>query len=189
MKPLDIEGAWLYTPDVHLDGRGSFTEIFRGDEFARDLGYHLDVQQVNCSVSREGVIRGVHFAETPPGQAKFVSCVQGEILDVITDIRMGSPTFGFSQAVRLNERDRQAVFLPEGLGHAFQALTDCTVSYLCSAVHAPGREHGINPLDPVLDIPWEDTGDLPLLSQKDAEAPAFGELILSGLLPRYGETR
>lgn len=184
MKPLDIEGAWLYEPDVHSDGRGSFTEVFRGDKFIADLGYRLDVMQVNCSVSRKGVIRGVHFAETPPGQAKYVTCMQGEILDVITDIRIGSPTFGFSRTVRLDEKDHKAVFLSEGLGHSYQALTDCVVCYLCSAVHNPGKEHGINPLDSVLDIPWDDTGEH-LLSGKDAKAPTLGELILSGLLPDY----
>ena len=189
MKPLDIDGAWLYEPEVHSDGRGSFTETFRGDEFERDLGYRLDVMQVNRSVSLKGVIRGVHFAEVPPGQAKFVTCLQGEILDVITDIRMGSPTFGYSQAVRLTGEDCKAVYLSAGLGHSYQALADCVVSYLCSAVHNPEREHGVNPLDSALDIPWEDTGDLHLLSGKDAKAPTLGEMILSGLLPKYSDCK
>ena len=114
MQPLGIEGAWVYEPQVHADDRGSFAETFRGAEFAADLGYRLDVAQVNCSVSRRGVIRGIHYADVPPGQGKYVTCVAGAILDVIVDLRTDSPSFGKWEAVRLDAGTRRAVFIAEG---------------------------------------------------------------------------
>jgi dTDP-4-dehydrorhamnose 3,5-epimerase len=187
MEPLGIEGAWVYTPRIDRDDRGSFLENFRGGEVAADLGYRLDVAQVNCSVSRRGVIRGVHFADVPPGQAKYVSCVRGAILDVVVDLRVGSPGFGVWEAVRLDDQDRRSVFIAEGLGHAFMALTDeCTVLYLCSTPYVPGGEHGIDPLDPALGIGWPE-GMGPVLSAKDAAAPSLADAGRDGLLPRYAD--
>ncbi len=187
MNPLGIEGAWVFTPQVHSDDRGSFAEAFRGAEFAADLGYRLDVAQVNCSVSRRGVIRGIHYADVPPGQAKYVTCVAGAILDVVVDLRAGSPSFGKWEAVQLDARTRRAVFLAEGLGHAFMALTDdATALYLCSTPYAPGREHGVDPRDPAIGIAWPlDTE--PVLSEKDAAAPTLDEALRAGLLPSYQE--
>jgi len=187
MNPLGIEGAWVYTPQVHHDDRGSFAEAFRGAEFAADLGYRLDVAQVNCSVSRRGVIRGIHYADVPPGQAKYVTCVAGAILDVVVDLRAGSLSFGKWEAVALDAVTRRAVFLAEGLGHAFMALTDdATALYLCSTPYAPGREHGVDPLDPAIGIAWPlDTE--PVLSEKDAAAPTLDEALRAGLLPSYQE--
>jgi dTDP-4-dehydrorhamnose 3,5-epimerase len=172
---------------VHSDDRGSFAEAFRGAEFAADLGYRLDVAQVNCSVSRRGVIRGIHYADVPPGQAKYVTCVAGAILDVVVDLRAGSPTFGKWEAVQLDAGTRRAVFLAEGLGHAFTALTDdATALYLCSTPYAPGREHGVDPRDPAIGIAWPlDTE--PVLSEKDAAAPTLDEALRAGLLPSYQE--
>ncbi len=187
MDPLGIEGAWVYTPRVHSDDRGSFAETFRAAEFAADLGYRLDVAQANCSVSRRGVIRGIHYADVPPGQAKYVTCVAGTILDVIVDLRTDSPSFGKWEAVQLDAATRRAVFLAEGLGHAFTALSDgATALYLCSTPYAPGREHGVHPLDPAIGIAWPaDEGWEPVLSEKDAAAPTLEEALRSGRLPRY----
>ena len=187
MQSLGIEGAWVYEPRVYDDDRGSFAEAFRGAEFAADLGYRLDVAQVNCSVSRRGVIRGIHYADVPPGQAKYVTCVAGAILDVIVDLRTDSPSFGKWEAVRLDSITRRAVFLAEGLGHAFTALTDgATALYLCSTPYAPGREHGVHPLDPAIGIAWPtDEGWAPVLSEKDAAAPTLEEALAAGQLPRY----
>jgi dTDP-4-dehydrorhamnose 3,5-epimerase len=189
VNPLGIEGAWVYTPQVHQDDRGSFAETFRGAEFAADLGYRLDVAQVNCSVSRRGVIRGIHYADVPPGQAKYVTCVAGAILDVVVDLRAGSPSFGKWEAVRLDAGSRRAVFLAEGLGHAFMALSDgATALYLCSTPYAPGREHGVNPLDPAIGIAWPIGDGLdPVLSDKDAAAPTLDDALRSGQLPGYAD--
>ena len=190
MEPLGVEGAWVYTPLVHGDDRGSFFEAFRGAEFAADLGYRLDIAQVNCSVSRRGVIRGIHYSDVPPGQAKYVSCVSGAIVDVVVDLRAGSPGFGKWEAVRLDDQSRRSVFLTEGLGHGFMAVSEqATVLYLCSTPYVPGREHGVDPLVPALGIGWplEEAAAEPVLSAKDVAAPSLDEALRACLLPRYDD--
>ena len=185
MEPMGIDGAWTFTPDIHPDSRGDFHEWFRASEFSDDLGYRFELAQANCSVSRRGVIRGIHFTQVPPGQAKYVVCPGGAILDVVVDLRLGSPSYGRWEAVRLDDQTRRAVFLAEGLGHAFMALSDqATVMYLCSTPYAPGIEHGIHPLDPALAIDWPLAAG-PILSAKDASAPRLDEARRAGLLPAY----
>ncbi|MDR6975802.1 dTDP-4-dehydrorhamnose 3,5-epimerase [Streptomyces sp. 3330] len=189
MRPLDIEGAWVVEPEVFTDGRGSFHEWYRTPEFRAATGYGLELAQANCSVSRRGALRGVHFSDVPPGQAKYVTCVRGAVLDVVVDLRVGSPLFGRCEAVRLDDDTRHAVFLAEGLGHAFLALTDeATVVYLCSTGYAPEHEHGVHPLDPALGIDWP-PGLEPVLSAKDARAPSLARAKASGLLPSYASCR
>lgn len=187
MRELSIAGAWVHEPRVFPDSRGSFHEWFKAPDFAATTGHRLRLEQANCSVSSRGTLRGVHFADVPPGQAKYVTCVRGAVLDVVVDIRTGSPGFGRWEPVRLDDRDHRAVYLSEGLGHAFMALTDdATVVYLCSEGYAPEREHGVHPLDPELGIAWpEDIA--PVLSGKDAAAPGLAEAARRGLLPRYEE--
>jgi dTDP-4-dehydrorhamnose 3,5-epimerase len=189
MKALDIDGAWLFTPQIHGDRRGSFLEWFRDAEFSADVGHRLDLSQANCSVSRRGVVRGIHFSDVPPGQAKYVTCASGAIIDVAVDLRVGSPGFGRWQAVTLDDESRSALYLGEGLGHAFVALSDqATVLYLCSTPYAPSREHGVHPLDPEIGIAWPDDLD-PVLSDKDAAAPTLAQAQASGLLPAYETCR
>jgi len=184
ITPLSIEGAYEITPVQHGDARGSFLEWYRFDKLAEVVGHPLDLAQANLSTSARDVVRGIHFADVPPGQAKYVTCVSGSILDVIVDIRVGSPTFGAWEAVPLDDRERAAVYLAEGLGHAFCALTEgAIVTYLCSSVYRPGHEHGIDPLDPELGIAWP--ASTPLLSTKDAAAPSLAEAMATGLLPEY----
>ncbi|MFI0939099.1 dTDP-4-dehydrorhamnose 3,5-epimerase [Streptomyces sp. NPDC021020] len=187
MRQLGVSGAWVDEPKVCTDSRGSFHEWFRGADFAAATGRGLGLAQANCSVSARGTLRGIHFADLPPSQAKYVKCVRGAVLDVVVDIRVGSPTFGQWEGVRLDDEEHAALFVSEGLGHAFMALTDdATVVYLCSAGYAPAREHGINPLDPELGITWP-AGLEPLLSDKDRAAPTLREAADSGLLPAYEE--
>ena len=187
MDPLGINGAWIFTPHIHRDSRGEFHEWFRGAEFCRDLGYRFGLAQANCSVSHRGVIRGIHFTKVPRGQAKYVTCAAGAIIDVIVDLRLGSPSFATWKAVQLGDQARRAVFISEGLGHAFAALShEATVMYLCSTPYAPGIEHGVHPLDPALGITWP-SGMEPILSAKDAAAPSLDQAQRSGLLPRYSD--
>lgn len=193
-RELSVPGAWEITPKQFGDPRGVFLEWFKAATFDETLGRPLDLQQANMSVSAAGVLRGIHFADVPPGQAKYVTCPRGAVLDVAVDIRVGSPTFGQWDAVLLDDVDRRAIFLSEGLGHAFMALEDdSTVVYLCSTGYAPGREHGIHPLDPDVGIAWptaaRDGSPLePLLSDKDLAAPGLLEARDQGLLPDAQET-
>ncbi len=187
MEPIGIDGAWIFTPRIFHDTRGCFLEWFRAGDLFTSLGYQPQVAQANCSVSRRGVIRGIHFADVPPGQAKYVVCVSGAILDVVVDVRIGSPSYGRWEAVRLDDTGRRAVFLSEGLGHAFMALSDeATVIYLCSTAYAPGREHGVHPLDPDIGIAWPADAE-PVLSDKDAAAPTLEQAHRDALLPAYAD--
>ncbi len=195
IRELSIAGAYEVAPAVHGDERGSFLEWFRADRFQEATGHRFTLAQANASVSAAGSVRGVHFAQLPPGQAKWVTCLSGAVVDVVVDIRVGSATFGQWEALALDDRDRRAIYLSEGLGHAFMAVEDrSVVSYLCSAPYAPGREHGIHPLDPELGIDWptsaRDGSPLsPLLSVKDAQAPTLAEAGRAGLLPSYADAQ
>lgn len=186
-RELKIPGAWEITPALHADGRGLFFEWFTDPAFTAMTGHHFDLAQANCSVSAAGVLRGVHFSELPPSQAKYVTCVRGAVFDVVVDIRVGSPTFGQWDAVLLDDRERRSAYLSEGLGHAFLALEDdSTVMYLCSAGYAPQREHTI--LATSLGIDWPE--DHPLnLSERDAAAPTLDEVQAAGLLPSWADTQ
>ena len=186
-EALGIEGLWLFTPVLRPDDRGVFLESFKQSTFAEAVGHPLDLQQANISVSKRGTIRGVHFAQVPPGQAKYVQCMDGRILDIAVDIRVGSPTFGQHVAIELDSEHRQALYLSEGFGHAFCALSEsATVNYLCSEPYAPTREFGIHPLDATLDLPWPKDTDASL-SPKDAAAPTLTEAQSQGLLPAYAD--
>ncbi len=187
---LPIVGAFAFTPRIHGDDRGAFLEWFKAAPFAEAVGHQFNLKQANCSVSARGVVRGIHFADVPPSQAKYVTCVSGAILDVIVDIRVGSPTFGQWTSVRLDSQTRKAVYLSEGLGHGFASLADgSTVVYLCSEPYAPTREHEIHPLDPALAIDWQLAEVTPELSKKDAAAPTLAEARAAGLLPDFAACR
>jgi dTDP-4-dehydrorhamnose 3,5-epimerase len=180
-RELTVPGAWEITPTTYGDPRGVFLEYFRGGEFRDAVGHDLDLRQANCSVSAAGVLRGVHYADVPPGQAKYVTCARGAVWDVAVDLRLGSPTFGTWDAVLLDDVDRRAIYLSEGLGHAFLSLEDdSTVLYLCSTPYEPGREHGLHPFDADLNIIWPTTARdgsplEPQLSDKDAAAPTLAQ--------------
>jgi dTDP-4-dehydrorhamnose 3,5-epimerase len=151
------------------------------------IGRPLRVVQTNHSRSRRGVVRGVHFSMLPPGQAKYVYVPRGAVLDIVVDIRVGSPTYGQHEAVRLDDRDFRALFLSEGLGHCAIALEDDTVlSYLCSTGYLPDREKGVSPADPALALPIPADA---LLSPRDTAAPSLAEAADQGLLPTYEECR
>lgn len=185
MRELSVRGAWTSEPKVWEDDRGSFSELFQVEHLQQDVGYRFDVAQVNCSVSRRGVIRGIHFADVPPGQAKYVTCVSGTILDAVIDLRTGSPTFRHHELLELDGRNRTTVFIPEGLGHAFMALsTDATIVYLCSSRYNPASEHSVNPMDPALGIQWPKADNL-ILSVRDINAPLLRDAMEAGLLPEY----
>ncbi|MBD5786397.1 dTDP-4-dehydrorhamnose 3,5-epimerase [Cellulosimicrobium terreum] len=193
VRELTVPGAWELTPRQFPDDRGVFLEWFKAGALQDAAGRRLELAQANASSSRAGVVRGIHYAAVPPGQAKYVTCVAGSVLDVVVDLRVGSPTFGRWDAVLLDARDRRAVFLSEGLGHGFMALEDdSTVVYLCSTGYAPEREHGIDPRDPDLGIDWPTHGPdgtplTPSYSPKDEDAPTLTEARDAGALPSWDD--
>ena len=187
-RRLGIDGAFEIRNVVHADDRGEFAEWFRFDKISAETGYSFPVRQANISRSSKGVVRGIHFCQVPPGQAKLVTCMTGTILDVVVDIRVDSPTFGQWESVEVTAADRNAVLLPVGVGHAFVALEDdATVCYLVSDVFTPDKEFGIHPLDAELGIDYRlDPSEL-LLSPKDQQAPTFQAARQQGLLPHVND--
>ena len=189
ISELSIEGSYLIEPQIFGDSRGKFLEAFRSDLLQEYLGHNFVVRQMNTSLSHRGVLRGIHYADVPPGQAKYVSVLSGSIIDYIVDIRVGSPTFGLWEAVNLDSISRRAVYIPEGFGHAFLSLEDDTVvNYLVSDVYKPEKEHGINPFDKSLGITFPfDQSEL-ILSEKDILSPSLNQAKEQHLLPDYGST-
>ena len=185
VRELVVPGVIEFTPKAFPDARGRFVAPFQELAFVDATGHRLRLAQVNHSVSRRGVIRGVHFSDVPPGQAKYVHCSWGALLDVAIDVRVGSPAFGRWEAVRLDTETYRAVYLAEGIGHAFIALAEDTViTYLCSTGYDPAAEHTVYPLDPALQLPWPTDLDVEL-SDKDRAAPVLAEAAKAGILPRW----
>lgn len=190
IRELSIAGSFEVTPRQFPDDRGTFWEWYRFDALAEAVGHPLDLRQGNGSISKRGVVRGIHFADVPPSQAKYVTVTSGAVIDYIIDIRVGSPTFGKWEAVRLDTVDRRAVYIGEGLGHAFVSLEDeSTVTYLVSEVFNPTAEHGVTPLDPTIALEFPAEAGEPLLSPKDLEAPTLLEAEAAGLLPTWQDAR
>ncbi len=184
LTPLGIEGAWLAESPVWSDDRGFFREWFKSEEVLAATGINFSIQQANISQSQRGVIRGIHYSLAPQGQAKWITCVNGSIRDVIVDIRPSSPTFGKSVFVDLNGLDGRAVLIGAGLGHGFASLADSsTIAYLLSSPYSPTEEFEINPMDPELGIGWGvDLAEVSL-SEKDRMAPSLTERHKEGKLP------
>jgi dTDP-4-dehydrorhamnose 3,5-epimerase len=196
IRELAVPDTYVLDLVPHGDSRGRFVEWFRADLLSEAIGYTFPLAQANHSVSARGALRGVHFALVPPGQAKYVYCPEGSVLDIAVDVRVGSPSFGVHDAVLLDSERPRAVFLSEGIGHAFVALAPASsVAYLVSSPYAPEREFGIDPMDRDLALPWPADLDFEL-SAKDQAAPSLTEAREQGLLPtmeecaaRYAELR
>ena len=188
-QPMGIQGAFVFKPVRHEDSRGHFQESFRLSSLDKELGLDFEVKQVNQSTSAQGVIRGIHFADNPPGQAKYLNCLKGAIWDVVVDLRTGSPTFGKWEGIEISADNGKSVLIAEGLGHGFLSLeAGSVVSYMCSEEYNPRTERQIHPLDKDLAIAFSDFGSKFgvtkfLLSEQDKAAQGFKEALESGLLP------
>lgn len=171
-------GPLLFTPTVHRDCRGYLLERWREDAFAA-AGLTVRFVQDNLSRSGRGVLRGLHFQRPPHQQGKLVGVVRGRILDVIVDLRRGSPTFLRHEKVVLDDERHQQLWVPPGFAHGFLALDDaCDVIYKVDAHHAPHAEGGLRWDDPALGIDWgldASAGGVPVLSPRDAELPTIGD--------------
>ena len=186
--PLEIDGAWIAQSPVWSDDRGTFREWFKFSEIEKKTGLTFGVEQANISFSNRGVIRGIHYSLSAAGQAKWVTCVRGSIIDVIVDIRPASVTFGKHLSIQLEGSDGRAILIGKGLGHGFISLENETaVSYLLSSPYSPEDEFEINPFDPYLGINWaiEEPGALPVrMSTKDSTAPSLLDRKNCDLLPK-----
>lgn len=175
VQGLALPDLKLITPAVHRDERGFFLETYHQNKYAQ-AGIECAFVQDNCSFSKQGTIRGMHFQATP-GQAKLVSVIQGEIFDVAVDIRMDSPTFGKWVGVYLDSVKRQQLFVPVGFAHGFCVVSkDALVVYKVSHIYQAEEERTFHCHDPDVGIKWPVSD--PILSEKDRKAPLLKELIL-----------
>lgn len=168
-----LKGAFIITPDLIEDERGFFARTFCQKEFAK-IGFHKQIVQINHSVTRQkGVIRGMHYQLPPASETKIIRCVQGEVFDVMIDIRAGSPTFMQWHGVELSKDNMRMVYIPEGFAHGFQTIADnAELIYHHSAFYSPEYEHGLKFDDPVLAIHW--TLPAGYVSSKDQNYPFLG---------------
>lgn len=187
---LAIEGAMVFTPDTFADHRGRSVQVLEAGTFTEAVGRpFFPVAQTLVSTSRRGVVRGIHVTATPPGSQKYVYCARGATLDIVVDTRVGSPTFGQWEAVRLDQDTPRALYFPVGVGHAFVVLEDDTVmAYLLSNAYVPEHELAVSVFDPALGLPVpEDAAEL--ASERDRAAPTLAAARDAGLLPDYALCR
>lgn len=178
---LTLGGLLLFEPRPFSDERGTFFESYNARAFARLSGHTDPFVQDNHSVSRAGVLRGLHFQTAPGAQGKLVRAVRGAIFDVAVDIRPHSPTFGRWEGALLSAENRRQLWIPRGFAHGFLALTDCEVLYKADAYYEPALEGSIRWDDPAIGIAWPLTG-APILSEKDAAAGALRDVATEPVL-------
>ncbi len=177
MKPLDtrLSGPLLLAPAVHGDGRGFFAETYRQNSLA-ELGISDPFVQDNHSRSRQGVIRGMHF-HVGGGVAKLVRCARGEILDVLVDLRRGSPTYGQWEGFALSDENMRVLYCPVGFAHGFCVVSEVAdVLYKQSAYYDAAVERGISIADPEVAIRWPVPPDRRVVSNRDRTAPTLREV-------------
>ncbi|UNO43953.1 dTDP-4-dehydrorhamnose 3,5-epimerase family protein [Streptomyces sp. MST-110588] len=189
VRSLGIPDVLLVTSTSFDDERGQFFETYREDALSEAVGRPVRIVQTNVSVSRRGVLRGIHGTAVPPGQAKLVSCLRGAVLDFAVDLRVGSPTFGAYEMTVLDARSAAAVYLGEGLGHAFYAMEDDTcVQYQCTAGYVPQDVITVDAFDPDIGLPLR-LPRPPVMSPGDTDAPSLRALLDAGRLPSYEDCR
>ena len=167
----DIEGVFIIEPRIFKDARGYFFESFSAREFQEKVSAITFVQD-NESLSRYGVVRGLHFQRPPFTQSKIIRVIKGAILDVAVDIRKGSPTYGQHVSVELTEDNHRQLFIPQGFAHGFSVLSEeALIQYKCDKFYEPKSEGGICWNDPSLNIDWRIPSDKVVLSEKDTKHP------------------
>jgi dTDP-4-dehydrorhamnose 3,5-epimerase len=184
LEELSISGLFRLESPVWADDRGFFREWFVADSFGTSAPGFITAQ-TNLSFSTANVVRGLHYSLAPEGQAKVVTCVAGELVDVIVDIRVGSPTYGKYEAVTLRPDEGCSLLLPGGVAHGFCVVGEsATMAYLLSSPFNPTMELEINPFDEEIGIAWPISGPA-ILSPKDSEAPSLSQRRKSGQLPVF----
>ena len=169
-----IKGVFIIEPDVYEDDRGFFMETFHDERYRKLLGINLDFVQDNISRSSKNVLRGMHFQKNYP-QGKIVSASRGEILDVVVDLRKGSPTYGTWESFRLSEKNKLQVWIPPGFAHGFLVVSDSAdIDYKCTEYYHPEDELCLMWNDPEVAIDW--TINDPILSEKDKKGLSLKDL-------------
>lgn len=175
-----LKGCWILEPNVFEDERGYFYEGFNAEKFEKATGLTFEVKQINQSRSSKGVLRGLHFQHNPKGQAKLVSCIEGEVLDVAVDLRSGSPTFGEYALVRLSAHNKKHFYIPKGMAHGFLVLTDhAKLMYQVDELYSPEHDSGIFYDDPEVGISWGFPKEDVILSTKDQNLPLLKDAKLN----------
>ena len=170
----NLEGCFIIEPSVFEDERGLFFESYHKRDFEKKIGKRVDFVQDNQSLSKKGVLRGLHFQKGTYAQAKLVRVVKGEVLDVVVDIRKESPTFGKHFKLKLSEIGNNLIFMPKGMAHGFLTLSNEAVfTYKCDEYYNQQAECGIIYNDPELNIDWEYPQEKIILSQKDLQLPSI----------------
>jgi dTDP-4-dehydrorhamnose 3,5-epimerase len=188
LTPLGIKGAWLAELPVWSDDRGFFREWFKREEVFTKTGLDFPVNQANISISKKGVIRGIHYSLAPNSQSKWITCVGGSIKDVIVDIRPLSPTFKKVEYVNMSAGDGRCVLIGAGLGHGFISLEEnSSISYLLSSPYSPEFEFGISPFDIDLNINWGESKAISIISTNDKNAPSLRRQEILKKLPNEPE--
>ncbi len=173
----NIPEVIVIEPQIHGDERGYFVETFRQDKFEEFVGFKIHFCQDNESRSHRGVLRGLHYQLPPFAQSKLVRVIDGKVLDVAVDIRVGSPTFGQHVAVELSGKNKRQMFIPRGFAHGFVVLSEiCTFMYKVDNYYAPTCDRGIAFDDKALQIDWQLSTDDLHLSAKDTKQPKLVEV-------------
>ena len=176
VSPTAFEDVWVLEPQVYLDARGYFTETFREEVLQEALQQPIHFVQDNESVSKKGVIRGLHYQLHPKAQSKLVRVVQGKVWDVIVDLRKDSITFGETFGIELSAENKKQLFIPQGFAHGYITLSDsATIVYKVDNYYSKAHEASIAFDDPDLVIPWPLTPEEWILSPKDLKHAAFKE--------------
>lgn len=186
IQPLGIAGCFLIEHDVFTDERGLFREWFKSSVLEK-LGNNFRVAQANFSVSKQGVIRGLHYSLAPSGQMKLITCAYGLITDVLVDIRTGSPTYLKQVQIRLESNSGKTILIDSGVAHGFSVLSEfAAIVYLTSSEYSANFEKSLNPHDIKLAVNWSlPKGSRGILSLSDSEAISFEHAMHLGALPKY----
>jgi dTDP-4-dehydrorhamnose 3,5-epimerase len=176
--PQSIPDVLVIEPKIHGDQRGYFVETFRQDKLEQTLGYKVNFIQNNESKSSKGVLRGLHFQLAPHAQSKLVRVIEGAVLDVCVDIRIGSPSFGQHVKVVLSGENKKQIFIPRGFAHGFVVLTDtATFAYKVDNYYSPECDRGLTFDDAELNIDWQLPKEQLQLSDKDTKQAKLAELL------------
>jgi len=177
IEKTNLKDCFVLTPREFKDKRGTFHEVFNAKQFASQTGLKITFVQDNQSISKFGVVRGLHFQKGKMAQAKLVRVALGKVLDIVVDLRKGSPSFGKSFSIILNDQEQKQLFVPRGFAHGFITLSEKSIfCYKCDNFYHKESESGIIYNDATLALDWHLPEEQFIVSEKDLELPTFKEV-------------